>query len=155
MSTTVSRGIDRRADAPPPVRISRIESERLGAPIVLAPGSAWPFTRASDPRTRIVLLLVSGRPPARKRSTSPETLPDSICALIRNATSEIPIHVASAIATHLTTRPHVIGRRVPGAGFLPRSASRPSARPRRLRNCGRARYFVYFGGLSGGSGGRV
>src|SRR3954468_17974027 len=157
MSTTVSRGIDRRADAPAPVRISRIESDRLGAPIVLAPGSAWPFTRASDPNTRIVLLLVSGNPPARKRSTSPEILPDSICALIRNSTSDRPIHVASATTINLTTRPRVHGRRVPGA-LAPspprrKRSSAPVSAPRR-NSCGGARYFLYCGGPSGGSGGR-
>src|SRR3954452_12932462 len=51
MSTTVSRGIDRRALWPPPVRMSRMESERLG-PLVLAPGSLVPLERWSEPRNR-------------------------------------------------------------------------------------------------------
>jgi hypothetical protein len=59
MSTTVSRGIDRRAEAPPPARMSRIVSERDGVPIFVAPGSFDVFVRASDPSTRIVLGDVS------------------------------------------------------------------------------------------------
>ena len=60
MSTTVSRRIDSCALAPPPIRSSMIESDRLDWPIVCAPGSPFPFTRASEPRTRIVFGDVSG-----------------------------------------------------------------------------------------------
>jgi hypothetical protein len=60
MSTTVSRRIESCALAPPPTRRSMIESERLGWPIVCAPGSAFFFVRASEPSTRIVFGEVSG-----------------------------------------------------------------------------------------------
>jgi hypothetical protein len=60
MSTIVSRRTDSCAFAPPPMRRSMIESERLGSPIVCAPGSALPFVRASEPSTRTVLGDVSG-----------------------------------------------------------------------------------------------
>src|SRR4051794_41832773 len=54
MSATVSRGIDRRPLWPPPMRMSMIESDRLG-PLVDAPGSLEPFARWSEPRTRTVV----------------------------------------------------------------------------------------------------
>ena len=61
ISTTVSRGIDRRAACPPPVRISMIVSERPG-PVVSAPGSFEFFWRRSEPSTRMLLADVSGKP---------------------------------------------------------------------------------------------
>ena len=60
MSTTVSRGIESVELWPPPIRISRIESEREGWPILFAPGSLEPLVRASEPSTRIVFGEVSG-----------------------------------------------------------------------------------------------
>ena len=54
MVTTVSRGMERRADFPRPTRSSMIESERLGWPTLLAPCSSDPDARASEPSTRIV-----------------------------------------------------------------------------------------------------
>ena len=51
MSTIVSRAIDRRLFAPPPIRISMIESERP-LPVVCAPGSALALLRTSEPSTR-------------------------------------------------------------------------------------------------------
>ena len=59
MSTIVSRGIERRADFPPPTRMSMIVSDRDGWPILLAPGSFEFFVRASEPSTRIVFGEVS------------------------------------------------------------------------------------------------
>ena len=59
ISTTVSRGIERRAACPPPVRISMIESERPG-PVVSACGSLLFFWRRSEPSTRMLLAEVSG-----------------------------------------------------------------------------------------------
>ena len=59
MSTTVSRGIESRADFPPPTRMSMIVSDRDGWPILLAPGSLESFVRASEPSTRIVFGEVS------------------------------------------------------------------------------------------------
>ncbi len=59
MSTTVSRAIDSRLFAPPPMRMSRIESARLG-PEVDEPGSAVSAVRWSEPRTRTLLADVSG-----------------------------------------------------------------------------------------------
>ena len=48
--------------APPPIRSSMIESERLGAPSL--PGSAVDSLRASLPSTRIVFAPVSGYGPS-------------------------------------------------------------------------------------------
>ena len=63
MSTIVSRGIDSLALWPPPVRMSRIESLRLG-PDVLAPGSLVAFVRWSEPRTSVVCGLTIPTPPS-------------------------------------------------------------------------------------------
>ena len=52
MSTIVSRAIDMRLFAPPPMRSSRIESERP-LPVVCAPGSASEPLRTSEPSTRM------------------------------------------------------------------------------------------------------
>ena len=49
MSTIVSRAIDSRLFAPPPTRMSMIESAR--PPDVRAPGSPLPFGRWSEPST--------------------------------------------------------------------------------------------------------
>src|SRR5215471_19732748 len=70
ISSTVSRGIDRRAACPPPVRISMIESERLG-PEVLAPGSLLFFWRRSEPSTRMLLAEVSGSDAESKAPATP------------------------------------------------------------------------------------
>jgi hypothetical protein len=57
----VSRKIDSVAFLPPPIRSSRIESDRDGPlPIVVAPCSLVPFARASEPRMRIVFGATSG-----------------------------------------------------------------------------------------------
>ena len=64
----VSRGIDRRADFPPPTRMSMIVSERLGWPISLAPGSLEFLVRASEPSTRIVFGEVSVKPESLERA---------------------------------------------------------------------------------------
>ena len=60
ISTTVSRGIESVALLPPPIRSSRIESDRDGVPILFAPGSLLSLVRASEPSTRIVFGDVSG-----------------------------------------------------------------------------------------------
>src|SRR5919206_427133 len=67
MSTTVSRGIESVALAPPPMRMSRIESERDGCPIVCAPASGTALVRevslsvARRPDTRLGRALEAGR----------------------------------------------------------------------------------------------
>ena len=99
MSTTVSRRIESWALAPPPTRRSMIESDRLVSPIVCAPGSAFSFVRASEPSTRIVFGVVSGKPPPLSwASAASEILADWIWALIRNTTSETSSHAATPIA---------------------------------------------------------
>ena len=60
MSTTVSRGIESVAFLPPPIRSSRIESDRDAWPILFAPGSLESLVRASEPSTNTVLGDVSG-----------------------------------------------------------------------------------------------
>ena len=97
MSTTVSRGIERRELLNPPARTSISVSERLGSPTTLAPPSFVPFGRASEPITRM-LLGTKGMGPAGSRALLAEsgTLPCSICALIRKRTSERPSHAATA-----------------------------------------------------------
>src|SRR3954468_15426930 len=154
MSTTVSRGIDRRPECPPPMRMSRIESERLG-PLVLAPGSLVFFVRWSEPRTRTVVALNGGVPlPASAFLASSSTCELWICAETRKRASEGASHAATAIAIHLRTRPTVMGFLTPGV-LPPRSRSRKRAKasPPRSNRRGRARYFVYRGGSSGRSGG--
>src|SRR5204863_7880559 len=54
MSTTVSRGIESLDECPPPVRISMIESLRLG-PELDAPGSLDLFGRWLEPSTSVVV----------------------------------------------------------------------------------------------------
>jgi hypothetical protein len=135
-STTVSRGIESDALAPPPIRSSMIESERLGPP---EPGSARPFVRASEPSTRIVFAPVSGYGPGSSCAlTSSARSPRWICAEIMNSTAESAIQPTRAITSHLTTRPGVRrprpGRRKPG--------SFGNRRPRRWTS--------YAGGASGG-----
>src|SRR4051794_4865234 len=153
MSTTVSRGIDRRPECPPPMRMSRMESERLG-PFVLAPGSLVFAVRWSEPSTRTVVALKGGVPwPASAFLAASSTWELWIWAETRKRTSERASHAPTATATHLRTRPALIGFFVrPG---LPRSRSRKRAKvsPPRSKSRGRARYFVYRGGSSGRSGG--
>ena len=113
MSTTVSRGMLSEALAPPPIRSSMIESLRLGPP---EPGSARSSVRASDPSTRIVFAPVRGYGPGSSCSpTSSARSPRWICADTMNRTAETPTHATSASATHLSTRPGVIGLRLPGS----------------------------------------
>ena len=71
MLTIVSRGIDRRAFLPPPTRMSRIESLRLGPP-TSAPGSLEPLVRASEPSTRTVFGLVEREAGAAERDLAGE-----------------------------------------------------------------------------------
>ena len=113
MLTTVSRGIESVELLPPPTRISTIESERLGWPILFAPGSLESFVRASEPSTRIVFGDVSGYPPPPSSLSAPEeTLADWICAETRNSTSEISTHATSAVTSQRSTRQGEIrGRR--------------------------------------------
>ena len=62
MSTTVSRGIESRAERPPPARISRIVSDAARAADARARLAFVPFVRASEPSTRIVFGEVSVKP---------------------------------------------------------------------------------------------
>jgi hypothetical protein len=115
-----------------------IVSERLG------PDCDWSIdspVRASEPSTR--MLLPVNRLPLldRARSVSGET-PSWVWALIRNRTRESASQPAIARATHLSTRPGVIGRLSRGGrGSSPsrfreslrRSASRSPPRASGLR----------------------
>src|SRR3954462_14075599 len=67
LSRAGARGIDRRPGCPPPMRMSRMESERLG-PFVLAPGSLVFAVRWSGPSTRKVVALKGGGPGAGGRA---------------------------------------------------------------------------------------
>ena len=76
-----------------------MESLRLGSPIVWAPGSAPSFVRASEPSTRIVFGVVSGKPPPLSwASAASETCEDWIWALIRKMTSESSSQAPTAMA---------------------------------------------------------
>src|SRR3954471_13520640 len=154
MSTTVSRGIERRPACPPPMRMSRIESERLG-PLVLAPPSLVPLGRWSEPRTRTVVALNGGVPfPASAFLAAWSTWELWICAETRKRTSESASQAPTAIASHLRTRPAAIGFLTRGpCRPRPRSRKREKASRPRSKSRGRARYFVYRGGSSGRSGG--
>src|SRR3954454_8896407 len=111
MSTTVSRGIERRELWPPPMRMSRIESERLG-PLVLAPGSLVPLVRWSEPRKSTVVGEKGGAPLTASASWAVSSMLDFwIGAEIRTATSEFAIQATRAPASHFRTRPTVIGLR--------------------------------------------
>src|SRR3981081_743698 len=115
MVTIVSRGMDRREFLPPPTRINMMESLRLG-PLGDRPGPFEPLGRWSEPSTRTLLGLVSGKP-APPRATLPLSAPCWIWALTRKRTSETASHATTPRATHLTTRPGVIRpprRRRPG-----------------------------------------
>src|SRR5919201_6802035 len=105
MSTTVSRGIESLADLPPPERMSRIESERLG-PEVDAPGSLEPEGRWSEPRTSVVVAERRPGPPASSAVSA--SLLALLCwttELTRKSTTERATHPTSARTSHLTTRP--------------------------------------------------
>ncbi len=170
MSTTVSRGIESVAFAPPPTRISMIESDRDGEPMTFAPASLVPLVRASEPSTRIVFALVSVKPaPDSWRSAASEIFDSWIWAETRKTTAETRIQVSAASATYLRTRPTVMRRRTPCpptprlVGSSLRGSNRrrrpwtsysgraPSPSPSRgsrspslpWRNRGRARYVVY------------
>ena len=125
MSTTVSRGIESVALAPPPTRISRIESEREGEPIVFAPASLVPLVRASEPSTSTVLGDVSVKPaPESWRSAASEIFDSWICAEIRNTIAETSTHASAAKATK---RSDAAEREAAAAS---RRRARGAARPR-------------------------
>ena len=110
MSTTVSRGMESEAFAPPPVRISMIESDRDGPPIC-EPGSASPLVRASEPSTRIVLAPTSGHGPASSSGpTWSARSPRRISADTMNRIAESAIQAISRPTTQRSTRP-IRGRR--------------------------------------------
>ncbi len=149
ISTTVSRGMLSRDEAPPPTRMSRIESARLGPP---DPGSLVFAVRRSEPSTRTFVADVRGKPPG---SSPPPTSSWWIVADTRNTTSDSASQPTSASSSHLAarpgpTRPRPGSRRPrPGAGAGPGPGPpggrrrAPSSRPRpRPRRAGRARYFV-------------
>src|SRR3954468_12829515 len=111
MSTTVSRGIDSRELCPPPTRMSRIESERLG-PLVDAPASCVPLGRWSEPRKRTGGALNGGAPPpASAFFAASSTLDFWICAEIKKRTSESASQPTIASTTHLSARFQVKGLR--------------------------------------------
>src|SRR3954462_13012175 len=134
MSTTVSRGIDSRPACPPPMRMSRIESERLG-PLVLPPPPCGPFRRRAAPRTRKGGALNGGVPwPARAPLAASSTCELWICAETRKRTSERASHAPTAIDSHFRTRRAVIRpranpkpRRSAQGGYRPAGLGRPAA----------------------------
>src|SRR5437763_14441542 len=142
MSTTVSRGIESLDECPPPVRISMIESLRLG-PELDAPGSLDPFGRWSEPSTSVVVGENSPGPPL---SSAAFALFDAWLPwtneLTRKSTAESTTQPTNAIALHAATFPTVIRLRGLTVGPpaprppRPRRSSRtdpPPRRPRRRR----------------------
>ncbi len=119
--------------APPPIRSSMIESERLGAPSL--PGSAVDSLRASLPSTRIVFAPVSGYGPSLSCGpTASARSPRWICAETMKSTAESSTQPATASSTQRRTRPGVIRRRRLGAGCgagLRRAAERGQLREAR------------------------
>ena len=99
ISANVSRGIESREAFPPPTRISRIVSERLGPP-TLAPGSFVPLVRASEPSTRMLFGEVSGKPESlRVEPAASLTFWRWTWAETRNSSSEISTQPTAARAT--------------------------------------------------------
>src|SRR3954453_18049449 len=81
MSTTVSRGIESVALAPPPTRMSRIESDREGLPMAFAPGLLVPPGGASEPSISPGLGEVRVKPaPERRGSAALQAFDFWICA---------------------------------------------------------------------------
>jgi hypothetical protein len=129
ISASVSRGIESLRTLPRPARTSMIESAREGP---VCDSSIDSPVRLSEPSTRIVLPPSMLPPLDSARSASGDT-PSWIWALIMNRTSDSSSQPAIASATHLSTRPGVIGLR-----SRSRSGSRPVTRLSRRLSASRS-----------------
>ena len=124
-----SRGIESLRTAPSSEWTTMIVSARDGP---LALSSIDAPVRASEPSTRM-FVPPSMLPPLERAFSASADTPSWICALTRNSTSESSSQPPTASASHLKTRPGVIGLRSRGS-----SGSLPVTRLSRRRRASRS-----------------